>query len=580
MNLKINSEDELLDPGIRAKIIEEIKGPENTRRKNEMFKRYEVDKDQTDVWVKSLLEKWFDGQTVNEMLFARTNLSFARKIVDKLARSYNHGVKRNVGSDPGKNRKKTKDLEEWARELCMNRSMKKTDRYLRLFKNTVVYVKPNKVIEDDGAEKFELAQQILAPYRYDVVEDPNNREKPMAYILSPFAPNRETIWSLSPSTEGRTTTTTGTTTGSGPVPRGDGRDQGIADSPSDQDLGKAIEYVWWTKKWHFTTDEKGEIISAALNEDGQADITNPVNMLPFVNFSEDQDGAFWALGGDDIVDSSIKLNSIFTHTTFTAILQGYGQLVITGPTGTLKKSYKVGPTQAFTFEYDKEEQAAPDAKFINASPPIEQLVSLLETYVALLLSTNNLSTKGFSANLQGTDFPSGLAIILDQAESNEDIQEQQEIFSDLEPSVFQLHKQYYDLFKDRDLLTEEQKEMPEFPDVSEMTVSFGTPEAVISEKEKLDNIKLRKDLGLNRMVELIMKDDPSLDEEQAEEKLKLIMEEKMQRLMQNMEATGQKGGENGGEGDQPPGFGQPDQQQNRPGPGGSPKPEPEAEDQA
>lgn len=541
MKLQIKSEDELLDETVRARIIQEIGEGENERRRNEAFKRYEVLKDQTDIWVRSLLEQWFDGQTVNEMMFARTNISFGRKIVDKLARAYNHGVKR----DSGQGKRKTKDLEEWSRMLMMNRSMKKCDKYLRMFKNTVVYVKPNKVIEPGGDERFELAQQILAPYLYDVIEDPNNREKPMAYILSPFAPNRQTLFSLSPSTEGRTPTSTGTRSASEPR-RGDGLDQHIADHPADQNLmgdgAETREYVWWTKNWHFTTNAKGKIIGGRVNEDGQMDITNPIQELPFVNFAEDQDGAFWALGGDDIVDSSIKLNCIFTHATFTAVLQGYGQLVITGPTGRLKKSYKVGPTQAFTFEYDKDTEAAPDAKFINASPPIQELVNLMETYVALVLSTNNLSTKGFSANLQGTSFPSGLAIVLDQAESNEDIQEQQEIFSDLEPDVFSLHKKYYDIFKEQGLLSSEQEELPEFPDVKDMTVSFGVPQAIVSEQEKLANIKMRKELGINKMVELLMKDDPALDEEQAEEKLKEIMEEKMQRMTEAMGGAAQPAG--------------------------------------
>lgn len=572
-NLKINSEDELLQPEIRARIIQEIGEGENERRRNESFKRYEVLKDQTDIWVRSLLEQWFDGQTVNEMMFARTNISFGRKIVDKLARSYNHGVTRMIGNEKTKTKQKTKALEQWSRELMMNRSMKKCDKYLRMFKNTVVYAKPNKVIEN-GEEKFELAQQVLAPYLYDVIEEPNNREKPMAFILSPFAPNRQTVFSLSPSTEGRTPTVTGTHRASEPR-RGDGLDQSIADHPADQDLkgmgNEQREYVWWTKNWHFTTDSKGKIIGGRMDENGEIDITNPIQELPFVNFAEDQDGAFWAIGGDDIVDSSIKLNCLFTHTSFTAVLQGYGQLVITGSKGTLKKSYKVGPTQAFTFEYEKETQDKPEAKFINANAPIDQLVKLMETWVALVLSTNNLSTKGFSANLQGTDFPSGLAIILDQAESNEDIQEQQEIFSDLEPDVFALHKKWYDVFKEQNVLSEDQSELPEFPDVSDMTTSFGTPEAIVSETEKLNNLKLRKELGIDGMIDIIMKDDPSLDQEQAEEKLKRIIEEKMQRMARVITNGGGPNGQN----NQSPRNGQPDQQP----PGLEPEGDPESENQ-
>jgi len=50
---------------------------------------------------------------------------------------------------------------------------------------------------------------------------------------------------------------------------------------------------------------------------------------------------------------------------------------------------------------------------------------------------------------------------------------------------------------------------------------------ILSEAEKLANLKARKELGLDTMLDLIMKDNPGFSVEQAEEKLKQILAEKI-----------------------------------------------------
>ena len=54
--------------------------------------------------------------------------------------------------------------------------------------------------------------------------------------------------------------------------------------------------------------------------------------------------------------------------------------------------------------------------------------------------------------------------------------------------------------------------------------------AALTEKEKLENLKARKELGINEMIDLIMIDNPDMDANQAREKLLRISEENLQRL--------------------------------------------------
>lgn len=523
MSFKITSEAQLLDAGIRKKLIEEINGPENARRKAEAFRRYECFKDRTDVYVLELLMKQFDEATVNEMQYAITNVSFTRKIVDKLARVYSNGVKRTVDGDEAA----TKAVEELAKALKFNQLMKKTNRLLKLERNLALYVKP----VPGRAGKFDLACCALAPFLYDVIEDPHNAEKPLAYILSSYKPERsKQYYALDAGSAGRTQDSQVREV---QQIKGDGMDQAIADTPFDG--ANEGEYIWWSPNLHFTTNDKGELIRSST---GSVETTNPIGRLPFVNFAADQDGNFWAQGGRDIADGGVKINALLTHVAHIAVTQGYGQLYMTGKG--LPKSIKTGPNKCVQLEQEDGE-IQPQIGYLTANPPIGDLVSLVEMYIALWLSTNNLSTSNFASSLQGgKGLASGVALLIDKAESIEDVEDQAEIFRDSEPEAWAIIAAWQALYGGRNLLSDKfsKYKVPLDPVVS---LQFNDAKTIESEKEKLDIIKQRIDLGLNTMVELIMRDNPSLNEEQAKERLKKILEEKIQRQLDAREEMTAKG---------------------------------------
>lgn len=515
--MQLKSESDILLPGFRKQVIEEILGPENQNRRNDAFKRYEALKDQTDYYVYDLLMQQFDPTTVNEMQYAVTNISITRKVIDKLARVYNSGVKRTL-----ENEADTDTVEIMAQRLHFNTKMKKLNRYLKLFRNALAFPAPIKTLVGDQ-EKWDIKLNILAPYLYDVIEDPNNPEEPAVIILSDFSPSRQALYALDAAKAGRSRNGTGQVL----QIRGDNKNQIIADEPTDNKTG---QFIWWSKSFHFTTDAKGEIVGGV----GPNDISNPILALPFVSFAFDQDGAYWAKGGGDLVESAIKINALLTHINHIAVIQGYGQLYMTGKN--LPKSVKVGPNHCIQLEHEKED---PDPKvgFLTANPPIADLKSLVEMYVALLLSTNNLSTSGFAASLQGSqDFASGIALLIDKSESVEDVQDQAQLFRDKEPKIWDLISKWHEVYKAKQGLVDELQMLQPF-DATGMTVTFADAQTILSEAEKLDIIQKRMEMGLNTMVELIMRDDPSLDEQAAEAKLEKIRAEKESRMADAMDAA-------------------------------------------
>lgn len=514
--MKLKYENEILDAGFRKRIITEIIGSENQRRKDESYRRYIAYKDQINRFVVENLLRQFDLDTVVEMRYSIANISIVKKVIDKLARVYNAGVTREVEGD----KEATENVQKAEKVLKVNTEMKRTNRYLKLQKNTALYIKPCPVFNEDGTEvKWRVKLEPLCPHHYDVLEDANDRTKPLVYILSDYNPVIQNFAGLDFGIRPLGATIN---------PAGDGVDQTIANTPEDQ--GRANQgrktYVWWSKHYHFTTDEHGEIISDPGNPDGK----NPFGTCLIKNFAIDQDGAFWAEGGNDLIEGAVLINSMMTHLNNVGVTQSYGQFYMTGEN--LPRAIKMGPQRAIVAEYKKDDQAEPKMGFLNANPQLDSLRGCIEAYVALLLTTNNLSTSGVSAQLSGSkEVASGIALVIDKSESLEDVQEQRQIFVDEEPDIWGAIASILNVY--RSLLVDELKEIKLPEDISQkFVIRFNDPSPIMSEKEKLEIYKLREELGLDSLVSLLMKDDPSLTEEQAEKKLMKLIQQRMEIMKQ------------------------------------------------
>lgn len=534
------SEQDLLNPEVRKKLIEEFNSTYNSCRKYEAFKAYECLKDKTINYVLDLILKQFDEATVWEMQYSLSNISILRKVIEKLAKVYSNGVKRTVVDGEGNPiDEATLQVEEAADYLNIDEAMKKCNRYYRTFKNTLVGILPVEL--DNGL--FNLKPKVLPPFHYDVVPDAKDPTVALAIIQSDYYPHRPTLYTLGDAAYA-----------------GRGVDSGIrkaynwpvAQANSYSQETDKREYIWWTKNFHFTTNCKGERIDSGTGE-------NPILELPFVNFHGDQDDSFWAEGGEDLIDAGVKINTHISNMNHIGVSQGHGQLYMTG--ANLPKSVKVGPNHCLQLEVN-EGDPQPTIGYLNANPQVAELRSNIEMEVALMLSTNNLSTSGFSVSLQGSgkDFASGIALMIDKSESVEDIGDQAKVFVENEPEIWQIFSLWLDVYRSAGLLSEEASQIILPDNLDKLQIQFPSPKPIMSEKEQLEVIQIRKDMGLNTMVELIMRDDPSLDTQAAMAKIKAIEEEKRAR----MESFAINGGVNGDQGQSGNGQLQQDGQPNQP----------------
>lgn len=524
--MRIKSEAELLDPAVRAQIIEEIEEQEEQQRRDQAYMRHQCYRDQTKRFVIETLLNQFEQTTVNQMEYAISNISLVKKVIDKLARVYANGADRTVGEDE----ELTEQVQSLGKYLNVDTQMKLVNRLLKLQRNTTLYIKPCPY-EKNGQLYYGVKLEPMSPHLYSVVEDYYDRTRPMAYILSNYEQRVKYRVSLEPSKEGRTYRTPQ------PNPIGDRKDQAIADTPEDQGAQgdkKKKQYVFWSNSYHFTCEPGGVIIDKSTGNPilnpTEDDIRNPIEELPFKDFGIDRDGTFWSYGGDDLMDGAILINALISNLNHIAVTQGYGQMVMTGEN--LPNNVLVGPDKVIKLEHTVDDPT-PSVQFLSANAPLSQLQAMVEMYVALLLTTNNLSTTGISMQLQGTAaLSSGVALMIDKAESQEDVRDQRQIFMDCEPDIFRkVNKWIEAINEDPEKQIDPALEGLQLPEgfEEELQISFPNQTPIMAEGEHLDNLKKRKDLGISTMIDLIKKDQPGITDEEAEEKLRSIMEEKLQR---------------------------------------------------
>lgn len=522
--MKLKSQEQILDIKVREALIKEITGTENLRRKSKHLRAHEILKDKTKKWVIEMLSREFSQETVAMMVNRASNISIMKKVVNKLAKSYSAGADRVIpGSD-----EETIKLNKLAETLGANTHLKKVDRYLYPHRNVLLTCLPKKNFResDDQKPKFDLTLSAMPPHLYDVVPHYENEEQAMVLIITDFV---EQVGGYGPDA----TTADGRQVQNRIVlDNFDRKEQAIADSPADRGVENR-EFIFWTDRYHFTTDSKGEIIK----EKSPEQLLNPIQKIPGEFFAVDQDGSFWAEGGDDLVDGAILINVELTDLYTIKNFQGWGQPVLI--TGQIDKEYKGGPNRLLKLKQEPGEPA-PSFQYVSSNPPLEQHMRSIEMTCGFYLSTNNLSPTNVAGSLDATTFPSGIAKMVEDAQSTEPVEDRQRYFKDKEPGLWDTVARWQNLLFDSKSLTEKFMEIGQI-DTRGVELSFPTPKPVISETEKLDNLAKRKKLGLNTKEELIRIDDPDISDEKLQEKLaklegdKSPSEEPQQKLEQEKE---------------------------------------------
>lgn len=509
-NIKMKN---ILDINTRKEIIKEILGEENKARKEESYKRFEVWKNKHSKYILDALNREFSKDTVKNMRTV-TSINIVKRIINSKSSIYKQKPKRifNNASE-----ELSAYIENIYQEALANVKLKKSNKILNLEDQALIQIVPK-----DG--KLELITYY--PHNYDVVPDDVDPEKAQAYIISSF--DKETqVNALS----GNTSLNSGYVYGN-QKQFSDNINQIIAD-PDDYKL-KQMRMVWWSDRYHFTTNGLGDVIDPDTNDiagnsfDVQ-NVVNPIEKMPFIDIAKDKDFEYFVNTDSTLVQFCIELGVVLSDTSNINRLQGYSQAIIKSVEK--PQDLQVGPHSVIHLPIDPTKpEISPDFSFVSPNPDLQSSLSLLNTFINLYLSSEGLDSKTISTDGQVKQFASGLERLLAMVDRFEASQDDFDLYESVEQKAFDLLKAWnnYLVSKTTDNAGVDYVNQT-IPDDVMLEIEFAGPEAIETNQEKQGQVLALYKEGLMSKKMAIMQTQ-SLTEDEAENIIEDIEEEKQMAI--------------------------------------------------
>ena len=468
---------DLMQKDSRIRIISEIKGPENQGRKALSLRQYEIFQDRQNQYVIEYLREQFSAQSVRQMPVI-SSINIARRVVKQEASLYRTSPKRTfhgMASDD-----QADMLQSIYSESGWNDKFLSSNEYFKLQQQSHLMW-----VLKDGY----LKPRVLLPHHLDVIPDPEDPEKGMIYIISSF--DKEQF--LQKENKETPTGYIGKSTFRGL--NSDFYNQKIGDPEDYQSLKE--RYVVWSKDFNFIMNGAGDIVSEETE--------NPLGgVIPIVEISTMKDFEYWVRVGQSVTDFSIQFNGMISDIANVVRMQGHGQAVFTGPEGVIPESLQLGPNTVIRLPTDPNNpNSTSDFKFVTANADIQGSLEFLKANLSMFLSTRGIDPKSINAQGTSESFASGVERLLSMIEKFEASRSDMDAFKKAEMQSFEIVKAYLNTYAGSDLL-DEKMQIGIIPEDAYMTIDFNEPQMIKSEKEVLDLVQQKREMGLLSRVKAYM----------------------------------------------------------------------------
>lgn len=454
------------------RILGEIELPENISRKKDAYSSYQVYEGNLRYFVSERLKEMYPK--THEM-FQVSDYSALKKIVDKKSKAYKEAPVRKLETD-----EETKLYQDLVKKFSLNEAMKGIDYLFNQHKYSLLAV-----FFERSPDVFGKMQEIfkfipLAPYEFDVILSEMGELE--AVVLS--YPDEEVV--SGPETDGVNTI--------------------IAGATQDKGREKKLYAVWTAKNhwlYHGTKNSDGKWqFYPAPNEKNPNNI-NPYGVLPFVylpiDFSSDYPIA------SPLAYQTIELNAEMS-TYYTSGSMQIGTLVLKYPSSQAIESVANGLFTGMKLPQSENPDAPPtEADYIAPSPNMSGHREAILTHMSAILDEQGINSNQLIK--PDENFASGFDRLLASADVQDIIEDNQGFYKKVEEKVYQIVAMIYKNFIKRDIFKSET-----------VQIVYRKPKVLISDTEKLNNLKQMDELGLLLPWEKFMIFDPNLSEDEAKAK--------------------------------------------------------------
>jgi hypothetical protein len=477
-----------LDSDTIRNIIGEIETEENLIRKRRAWNSELIRTGKLRPFVEMKIKEMYPK---THSMYSVSDYSILAKVIGKKAQSYKESPIRKVA-----NQETASDVyNKITKRYNLNQAMTALDTIYNENKYGLVAAMLDRDVQGPTSKAF-WKFYALSPYEFDVIKNDDGEVE--CVIIS--YPQRSV-------------------TGSG-----DGKDARIAE------LGKADEksdircYSFWTKTEHLIVNVSGKNkdaknITVEIPDGGSG--ANPYGILPFVYVPMDYDSNF--PNPSPLPHQTVEFNALMSVYLTSANMQ-VGILKITRPE---KQKISIASQSLYTAievpQSSKPEDKPSDIDFISPTPNMSGHREALTTYLTTILDEQGIaSNQVITPNEQ---YSSGFDRLLAQADVQSLIEINQELFGRVEAKIYEIvATQMQTVLNDSTL--------PIGDDDDSFNIVYRKPKVMLSDNEKLQNLKLMKELGIWPDYELVQMYDPNLSVDEAKNKLQEIQQSKLEMASQ------------------------------------------------
>jgi len=283
-------------------------------------------------------------------------------------------------------------------------------------------------------------------------------------------------------------------------------------------ISKAIDnqdmIVYWSDKEHYYTDAQGNKLEVkeltGYEEDGtEIFITNkgknPYGELPFAVLRFQYSSDFWGEPQQDLVENNIWYDVQEMNKFFVEMFQGLG----VGLGVNLSKTgvVSLSPNTLITVDNVQEDMQSPSLTFSSTGAPLSELRDSIDSFYKRIGNSKGLSSQAMSNEI--TD-QSGISKAYDSAELQIKKDSHKNILKAFEKELFEKIRLVYNY-----------NNKVQIPDNLEFRVDIVEDEPMINVSDEIEITTFRLDKNMISIVDLMIKDNPDLQVEEAMKQLEL-----------------------------------------------------------
>lgn len=465
---------DITDSNIVKRIINDVESEQNRQRREYDFDSYQVESGNQREYVKASLVEMFPE---SHKVMTTSNINVLGKVVDRRSKAYKVPPERLVNGE------RNETLDKMYKEGLFNRSFASKDRTYNRSRCVLEWVQNIPSMPT----KFKVVP--LPQYTFDVVIDNDTLE--LVMVILSYPGNDITVG-------GRSTVS-------------DSQNQIIAETDLDS-ASSSKQYAIWTKDHHVNVKvgliEKTTVIDYMIDPENP-DMLNKLGVIPFV-WSTTQPEIPEFPTPNPLPEESVTIN-VMNSTLLTAATKQIGIMVLKYPAGSHINEVHSGFTVALELPQSKETdpQIETTAEYLVPNSDLTGMRDTFMEYTAGILSDNGL--EGASLSGENKSFSSGIERMIASASISDIRSENIENYKHAEQEIFEIIKKYDEVNGTRLFNAEDQ-----------LTVVFGEQKIIVSEKERLEALEKKNNLGILEEKDKFAIAFPSMTEKDIEKKIERI----------------------------------------------------------